>query len=139
MTNFSPGKLALFAFANIAGGLLQVWVLYLALASLGRPHTVAVLLGDGGLFFFSTSLTVNSILVLLSESKSKPSSIDITLTGVAIFGSLVASIVVYIAVLVSTDVSPAPFHDHVLPQVMCAAVALAYAVYAGVRTGYFGR
>jgi hypothetical protein len=139
VTNFSPAKLALFVFANIAGGLLQVWVLYVALASLGRAHSVAVLLGDGGLFFFSTSLTVNGILLLLSESINKLSSWDVTITGLAIIGSLVSSIVVYIAVLVGTGLSASPFRDHVPAQLVCASVALAYAFYVGARTGYFGR
>ena len=139
MTNFSPSKLVMFAFANIAGGLIQVWVLYLALASLERPHDIAVLLGDGGLFFFSSSLTVNGLLVLLSESKDKPSPVDITITGIAILGSLVASIVVYIAVLVGGTDAAAPFRNHILPQVVCASVALSYAFYVGARTGYFGK
>jgi hypothetical protein len=139
VTSFSPGKVALFAFANIAGGLIQVWVLYVALASLGRPHNLEVLLGDGGLFFFSTSLTVNSILVLLSQAKQKIPPVDITLTGLAIIGGIVSSIVLYIAVLVGKTPSASPFQDHVISQIVCAGVALAYAFYVGARTGYFGR
>jgi hypothetical protein len=51
---FSAGKLLLFTAANLLGGLLQVWVLYTALAVLGRDHSLAVVLGDGGLFFVAT-------------------------------------------------------------------------------------
>jgi len=136
---FSSGKVVLFTLSNLVGGLLQVWVLYLALSSMGKEHSLAVLLGDGGLFFFSTSLVVNSILILLAESPGKPSATDLGITGMAVVGSLVTSIVVYTVVLTSRLGSVAPFHDHIGAQISCTVVALIYAFFVGVRTGYFGK
>jgi len=135
----SVGKITLFGLSNIIGALLQVWVLYIALTSLGKEHTLGVLLGDGGLFFFATSLTVSSVLILLAESPSRLSMVDIIFTLFATLGGLVTAIIVYTAVLTNNLGTAAPFHDHTGPQISCAVLALAYAFFAAGRTGYFSR
>lgn len=129
----------MFTIANIIGGLLQVWVLYIALSSLGKPHTLPLLLGDGGLFFFATSLTVNSVLVLLAESPARPLPWDLSITLFTILGTLVPSIVVYTAVLTNNPNVVAPFQDHTPSQISVAILAMAYALFVGVRTGYFNK
>ena len=136
---FSPGKLFLFVISNLVVGLLQVWVLYLALATIGKEHNLPVLLGDGGLFFFSTSLIVNSTLVLLAQAPGKLSTVDIVFIVLTIAGSLIGSIVVYAVVLTTRLGTVAPFHDHIGAQLSCACAALVFAFFVGVRTGYFVR
>lgn len=136
-THFALGKLVSFVAANIVGGLLQVWVLYVALAALGKAHGLAVLLGDGGLFFFATSLTVNSFLILLAEFPGKLQQVDIVSTLFALIGGLITSVVFYIVIFTNRLGIAEPFHDQIGPQVGCAILALAYAVFASARTGYF--
>ncbi len=136
---FSIGKVFLFISANILVGLLQVWVLYGALAVLGKDHSVGVILGDGGLFFFATSLTVNAILMMFSEGSAKIGPIDVTFTLFAIVGGLVMSAVFYGVIMTSNLEAVSPFHDQVGPQVSCALLAFAYALYTSVRTGYFSK
>src|SRR5712692_7327809 len=96
---FSFAKLTLFAVANILGGLVQIWILCVFLATQGKQYDIGLLLGDGGLFFFATSLTVSSLLVFLEQSRARRSPIDNLFTLLAIMAVLMVSVVVYTAVL----------------------------------------
>jgi len=133
---FNSGKLALFTASTAIGGLAQVWLLYVALIARHKEHTLSSLLGDGGLFFFTTSLAVTSALMLFERLPRKPTSWDLfwTILVLAICG---IAVVFYISVLIDNLKVVAPFHDHVGPQVGCASIAFFYAFFAAARTGYF--
>lgn len=134
--SISPGKVILFTTSTAVGGLVQVWLLCVVLMAQGKVHTPSVLLGDGGLFFFTTSLTAASALILFEQLPSKPTAWDLTFT-LAIAGVCFAASAYYITVFTAHSDSLAPFHDHVRPQMSCAISAFAYAMFASARTGYF--
>jgi ABC-type phosphate transport system permease subunit len=135
---FSPSKIALFMVANVVGGLFQIWVLAVILSIDGEDHRIGVLLGDGGLFFFATSLTVNSFLIF-EGSRRKHSAIERTFTLLAILLTIGMSVAVYAAVFTHQLGKVEPFHDHVVSQIALASLALIYAMFVAERTGYFSR
>ena len=131
------GKLITFALANIAGGLVQLWVLVLVLLAKGQAPSIPVLLGDGGLFFFATSLTFSSFLALAEKYNLKTGTWDLNMT-IGLGGSVaLAAVVFYSVVLSQGTAAPTPLSGHVLPQISCAAAALVYTFYVSVRVGYF--
>ncbi len=76
----SLGKFVTFLLANIVGGLVQLWVLYLILVTQSKNPDLHVLLGDGGLFFFATSLTFNSFLALVEKNTLRPGTSDLNVS-----------------------------------------------------------
>jgi hypothetical protein len=135
---FSVGKFALFTLYTILGGLGQVWFLYLALYALGREHSLPVILGDGGLFFFNTSLTASSAFLLVEELRGKSSPWHRAFTTLAIVISI-SAVVYYIAIFTHHPGNSAPFHDHVKPQLALAVLAFTYAGFVAKETGFFSR
>ncbi len=133
--SFSPGKLITFVLATILGGLLQLWVLWLILASVSQPPSYGDLLGDGGLFFFATSLFATSLLTLVDQYSLRPGSADFNITLVSVLSVIVPAVAVYASVLTSNLGNPSPFSGHVASQLSCASAAFAYAGYVAVRTG----
>jgi len=133
---FNSGKLALFTASTAVGGLAQVWLLYVALLARHKEHNLPALLGDGGLFFFTTSLTATSALMLFERLPRRPTSWDLTWTLV-VLGVCLCAVVYYTAVLLDNLKVVAPFHDHVSAQLACALMAFLYALFAAARTGYF--
>jgi hypothetical protein len=96
---FSLARLVIFLTANVVCGLLQVWVILVALHMVGRPHPVAALLSDGGMFVFGTSLAINSALVLHAEKFRKSCPRDWALT-LCLAGYVIAlSLIVYSVVV----------------------------------------
>ena len=137
----SLGKVTLFSTSMIVGGLVQVWLLYIVLCAQGRDHSLPILLGDGGLFFFTTSLTATSALVLFENIPGKPNSWDLVFT-ILIVATCVAASVYYMTVFTASanpELAGLPFKSHVRPQLTCAFCAFAYAFFASGRTGYFSR
>lgn len=134
---FAWGKLVTFLLANVLAGLIQLWILFLILLATNKDWSITNLLGDGGLFFFATGLTFNSLLVLMDKRDLRAGSSDLNvslLTCLAVGG---VSLVFYTAVLSQGTKVPDPFGGHILPQLSCAALAVVYAFYVAVRTGYF--
>ncbi|HGS5082290.1 TPA: hypothetical protein ACMDTY_004792 [Vibrio parahaemolyticus] len=54
--NFAFGKLLSFILVAFGIGLLQIWILVIALMLTNKPISVHEILGDGGLYFFQPSL-----------------------------------------------------------------------------------
>jgi hypothetical protein len=63
-------RMSIFFILVIILGLLQLWVLIVVLKALHQPIEVKRLLGDGGLFFFSTSLAIGSALTLWDQKST---------------------------------------------------------------------
>jgi hypothetical protein len=130
------GKLLTFFVVTIVGGLLQVWVLWLILAvGLNKPVGLAALLGDGGLFFFSTSITVSSFLLLIDRHSLKVGTADLNVTLVLAGAAALSAVVMYTSVMSANFGSANPFKDLLFPQIACATAAFTYAFYVAVRTG----
>jgi hypothetical protein len=133
---FSVQKLFLFVLSNLLVGLLQIWILYIILRTMHKSPDISILLGDGGLFFFATSLAVSSYLLLYSQ-KAKPATIDLNLTIILVLFVILPAIIIYTVVLSTQLGTVSPFHNCIGTQCWCALSSLTYAVYAGARTGYF--
>jgi hypothetical protein len=130
--NFSFSKFVLFVTATVVGGLAQVWLLYFVLLNMGKEHDVSAILGDGGLYFFATSLTASSALVYFEHKPTNTVPWDWTCTILAIAASMVSVAATHPGV-------PSPFRDQSLPQITCAAVSFVYSTFVAQRTGYFAR
>jgi len=71
LRDLNHGRLISFFILVVLLGSLQLWVLMIVLKALDQPIELKRLLGDGGLFFFSTSLAIGSA-VTLWDQKSTP-------------------------------------------------------------------
>lgn len=132
------GRFLSFALSIVVGGLLQLWVLLIALNAIGHVIDFSELLGDGGLFFFATSLSVGSAISLFDHRPIKVGSTDFNVILICCVGVLVMVVVYYAAVLSGDGMSAAkPFRNHALFQIACALTAMGYWFYAGHRTGLF--
>lgn len=135
-THLSLGKLLTFFFVTVIFGLLQVWALWLILVfGLGKPVAVGELLGDGGLFFFATSVTVSSFLVLTNKYSLRFGKPDLNVTLILAGSTAFAAVVIYASVMSARFGTANPFKEQLWPQLACAVAALVYALYVAVRTG----
>lgn len=134
-SRLSVGQLITFLLATLIGGLAQLWCLYFVLLALDRPFKFGQLLGDGGLFFFATSLGVSSYLTLSGKRRVRPGSSDFNISFVAAFAIGVPAVTTYSSVLTANLGAVSPFESHVLPQICVAFASLSYSIYVGVRTG----
>lgn len=134
--NFSTGKVLTFVLATLFGGLLQLWILWLILAvALNKSVGAGELLGDGGLFFFSTSVTASSFLLLIDQHPLKAGTSDFNVTLLLVGTVGVSAVVVYAAVMSANFGTSNPFREYLGPQLACAIAAFVYAFYVAVRTG----
>lgn len=136
--HFSFGRVYSFVLLNIAGGLLQLWVVALMLFVKGSGVTVAQLLGDGGLFFFATSLAYSSVFSLTNKYPMTTGTRDFNITLTLVGCVTLLALIVYVSVLSSTPQSGSPpLSGTVFHQIACVTAALVYAFYVSVRTGLF--
>ncbi len=137
------GRFLCFFFATVLLGVLQLWILGLLVLTSLVPQppggvSLAQVLGDGGLFFFATTLTVSSGLTLLDALRPRVGDRDFTITLIVCPLVLFFAVTVYAAVHAkSFGHDPLPFQSHVLPQIACMLFALGYWFYVGIRTGWF--
>lgn len=132
------GRFVTFACGVIFGSLLQLWVLALMLNATNLPIAFPELLGNGGLFFFATSLAVGSALSLFDHYPVKIGSIDFLFTFF-LAGPLMLVVVVYYTATMSNGGfgTVHPFKSYVTLQLGCSAMAMVYWFYSGLRTGLF--
>ena len=134
------GRLISFLLGIIGGGLLQIWLLVAVLRLSGQAARVAELLGDGGLFFFATSLAVSSLLTLCDAYPPRVGTADFNLTAVLVGTVMLVAVTYYVGVLTgSLGKTTLPFAKYWVPQLVCTSAALLYWFYVGVRTGMFQR
>jgi hypothetical protein len=108
--------------------------------ALGQAPQLGVLLGDGGLFFFSTALIFNSLLMLLGAPPPAllPKGADYVVTALAAL-VLITVVAIYTSVLTQHLGEPSPFGGQAKLQIAFALVALVYAFYVAARAGQFGK
>lgn len=132
------GRLLIFVLAIIGGSLLQFWVLLVVLDVKGYPIQAKEVFGDGGLFFFASSLSVGSALNLFDKRPMIIGKQDFIVTFLICGGILFFVVAYYAAVLSGGGPATAkPFGDHLLIQFGCALAAVAYWFFTGLRTGMF--
>jgi len=132
------GKILSFLVLTVSGGLLQLWVLALMMYAHHEEIYLGSLLGDGGLFFFSTSLVCTSFLLLANQREMILGSADFNVT-IILGGSLTLTSVVYYSSVLSGTVGrvTAPFSSHLGVMICCAIIAVVYAFYVAVVTKFF--
>ena len=129
-----------FLMVVVGVGLLQLWSMLLLLGINGKPIEISDLLGDGGTFFFSTSLSVGCMLNLFDARPVKIGNLDFNFTFICCGGVVYLSAFYYAAVLSRSSASVVnPFGSHIVVQIACISVALAYWFYVGLRIGLFVR
>ena len=132
------GRVLSFFIITIGGGLLQLWVLSLILMTNQSPIRIGDLLGDGGLFFFATSLAFTSFVSLSSKMSIVFGTGQFNVTLVIVAPITLLAVVVYSTVLSgSLGQKAAPFADHVTAQIACAFAAVIYAFYVCTAIGFF--
>lgn len=141
------GRFVSLVLLTVGGGLLQLWVTLILLAELDSLK-VTTLLGDGGVFFFSTSLIYTSILTFLSKKEFKIGTLSFNLTVPLVASVTLYTVIVYAVCQVKACVPSAaaetdgmmrtlPFADHWVPQIICGSAAIVYAVYVCTEVGFF--
>lgn len=133
------GKLLTHTLVIIGLGLLQLWfIMIVLLVKDDEPIKIGELLGDGGLFFFSTSLTVSSALSLFDYRPMKPGTVDINFSLLTAIPVLLIASGWFIAVVSKNGLStPNPFQSHVEIQIACCTLAIVYWYFVGKRIGLF--
>lgn len=132
------GRLLAFTVGIIGGSLLQLWILLIVLATNNHAIDIKQILGDGGLFFFSTSLCVASALNLFDYQPTTVGKLDFNMTLLICGGIFILTVVYYTSVLSgSKEQIPNPFSDYCLLQVGCALTSIGYWFFTGLRTGLF--
>ncbi|HHC6517486.1 hypothetical protein [Vibrio parahaemolyticus] len=136
--NFAFGKLLSFILVTFGIGLLQIWILLIALVLTNKPISVHEILGDGGLYFFSTVLALSSFITLTSHKAdlsygSTGFNISLIVLGLV----TVIAIVAYVSVLTDKIGTPSPFSAQIASQIMCVCLASSYAFYVSTVTGVF--
>jgi hypothetical protein len=144
IAKISCGRILYFLLLTLGGGLLQLWTLALIFYATDKPLGVSNLLGDGGLFFFSTSLACTSFRLLHNYRElrfgSADSILSIILAGSLTFISVVCYTTVLSPILSGAVKRPAIlFANHLYTQVGCATAAITYALYVASVTKVFRR
>lgn len=132
------GRILSFGLLTVGGGLLQLWVLYLMAIATGTAPTLGELLGDGGLYFFATSLSFSSFVSLSSSTPIKFGTNHFNVTILLVGPVTLLAVVMYISVLSgAVGQQASPFSNHILSQLGCTFASLVYGLYVGVVTGFF--
>ena len=132
------GKIISFVLFTFGAGLLQMWILFFALYFSDKNPTLEALLGDGGLYFFSTALVYSSLVSLISHTSFRFGDLHLNITIIAVSPVTLIAIVAYVSVLFSNIGNLAsPFSNHIFPQLSCLLLAMAYAFYVATITGVF--
>ena len=132
------GRLISFTIFVLFGGLLQIWVLLLILNLKEYRINVGEVLGDGGLFFFTTSLIIGSAITLHDHNPIKLGSIDFNISLIAFIIIFLPALFCYVVVLSDGGLTdPNPFSSLVFHQIAYASAAFGYWFFTGLRTGLF--
>lgn len=132
------GRLISFALGILGGGLLQIWVLLLMLNATGQTIQIKEILGNGGLFFFATTLCVGSILSLFDFRPIIVGNRDFNISVICCGVVILVAVTNYAAVLSDGGFTVTnPFSDNVATQIGCTLIAIVYWYYSGNRTGLF--
>ncbi|MDO9069573.1 MAG: hypothetical protein Q7W05_14115 [Deltaproteobacteria bacterium] len=133
------GKFITYVGLNIFLGLIQLWVVAIILwidPSVALSWTV--LLRDGGLYFFSSSLVLSSVYSLFSYNNvMKVGSVELNTTIFLACPVLLLASIGYAVFFTRTQINALPISEfaHSLAQLVCASSALAYAVFCADSTG----
>lgn len=135
----SLGRILSFIIMLLFGGLLQLWVVMIILLNVkGIELTIGMLLKDGGLFFFSTSLAYNSFFVLVDKYDLKLGSahfnISVSLVGLI---TIIAVVVYSLAQnnILSLGTPALSENNYVYSQISCTVASFTYAFYVASETG----
>lgn len=93
------GRLLSFAVVIVGGGLLQLGAFIMVLHANGHSVTVIEVLGDGGLFFFATSLFAGSTISLFDKLQVEVGKKDFNITMLSLIGIFFPALTYYSAVL----------------------------------------
>lgn len=122
-------------------GLLQLWSAVLILLNAKKDINIRELLGDGGLFFFATSVVASGGLLLIERKRLGTPEILFSL--VAMLTVAAPCLLLYGAVSAgqvgNSKAVPFPFSNLMPAQIGLAVWALAYAMFAAARTKQFSK
>lgn len=93
--------------------------------------------GDGGLFFFSTSLAIGSFSSLASKTGLQLGTARLNITLMLVGPVLLLAVVIYSGVSASTPAVTSPFAAYQIHQLLCVTASLVYSIYVGITTGAF--
>lgn len=132
------GRLLSFTILVLFGGLLQIWALLFILNLKEYRINVGEVLGDGGLFFFTTSLIIGSAITLYEYNPIKLGSIDFNISLIVFIIIFLPALFRYVVVLSGGGLTDSnPFSGFVFDQIAFASAAFGYWFFTGLRTGLF--
>jgi hypothetical protein len=143
LKDLNYSRILIFFILVIVLGLLQLWVLIAVLKALEQPIEVKRLLGDGGLFFFSTSLAIGSALTLWDQKSTNKNDEELLLWTIIFPGSIFFLTVAWTVAIMAKDGLTAqyPFQksDSIILQIACTLAAITYWFITGLATDMFKR
>jgi hypothetical protein len=138
----SIGRFLSYFILVIIGGLIQFWVLLLVFKMQGQEIKIELLLKDGSLFFFSTSLAYSSLYTLIVKHPLKLGGAPLNISLLAIGIISVTSLVVYATInnhKIQTYLFPIDSFQVIQSQVFVVIASLVYSLYVATVTGLFAK
>ena len=133
-------KIFFFFLIVLGAGLLQLWVAATTLFYKNVPFNLEMLMKNGSVFFFSTSLAFNNLFILFEKGSRTTAErlVSLLLVGPVTILALCAYALEYSAA--STVQAPLNFTgNYFAAQLSCAICAITYATYVSAVTGMFRR
>jgi hypothetical protein len=136
-------RLLIFFILVIVLGLLQLWVLLVVLKALDQPVELKRLIGDGGLFFFSTSLAIGSAITLWDQKSTNKHDDELILLTIILPGGIFFLTIAWTVAIMTKDGLSVqyPFQrtDSIFLQLACTLAAITYWFVTGLATDMFKR
>ena len=129
----------MFLVISLCLGLIPLWVTALALVFKEKPVSVELLLSNGGVFFFSTSITCNGLFLIMQKGVLCKTEIPTIISVFALIFVVVPSLVAYglgasEPISQHLTFSTAPY---LRAQIAVALLSVLYALFANGITGTF--
>jgi len=135
---FIFGRLFSFIALIVFGGLLQFWVVWIILTvTSGVDPIIKDLVKDGGLLFFSTSLSYSSLFSLLLKRNIEMGSLDLNITIFLVGSVTIVSLVVYSSLIPPSLKSGNAVYIPLLPQISCTFASVSYSLYVAYISDFF--
>jgi hypothetical protein len=142
LRDLNHGRLISFFILVVLLGSLQLWVLIIVLKALDQPIELKRLLGDGGLFFFSTSLAIGSAVTLWDQKSTPFGGEDFLITLLLPGGIFFLTTTWTVAIMAKDGLKvqyPFDREESILLQLSCTFAAICYWFYTGIATDMFKR
>jgi len=139
-------KIIRFLFFTFILGLIQLWTIALIMLFVTKNVNLDILLRDGGIFFFSSSLIFNSCYILYEKGVHNHFSNNFLIQFTKTFGIIIPIIVLFLIIVIYCTVFSTSLEKNKFPkfigiysylQIIILFIAMAYSIFVSAITGMF--